>query len=228
MDEVVDHDARSGDARAEESQGLAERRERREHPSGHAEVLDQTGAPLTAVDSGRVGIVDDELGSVTLDQLGVRVERSDVAGHAEERLRHDERSTARVWSAQLALERRDVEVGHDDLPGSREAHSVDEARVVLLVGDHAIRLADESREHRDVGEVAAREDQRRLGAEERGQTRLQLEVVRPCCLGGAAKRARRWAARSSSGASPADRRAAPDGEPGRGSRSTRSRLLAAS
>jgi hypothetical protein len=75
-----------------------------------------------------------------------------------------------------SLESGEVAIGyHRDL-GAREAAAVDQGGVAQRVGDDRVATPDERRDDAQVRLVAGREDERRLGAEERGELLLQRLV----------------------------------------------------
>ena len=68
----------------------------------------------------------------------------------------------------------------DEARGPREAAAVDEAGVILGVGEDGVAFVDERGNDAGVGGEAGGEDQRRLGAFELGEAAFQLGVDSTC------------------------------------------------
>ena len=81
-------------------------------------------------------------------------------------------------AAQAPLEVLGVRVPVDEGLGSGKPAAVDDAGVIQLIRADDLALAGESGDRAGVGEITRAEEQRGLGALERGQSLLELEVDR--------------------------------------------------
>ena len=108
-------------------------------------------------------------------ELRVLRQRRDVAVHAEQRFDDDERLPA----AAPALDEQRASAptslcGKTTRPRARQPDAVDQARVIALVREDDVAVLGQRRQHREVGEVAAREIERALGPLERGEPPLDV------------------------------------------------------
>ena len=133
-----------------------------------------------AEDAGRVRVVDGEHGVVfpgELDEIG---QLRDVALHREDAVGEDQLAPGFARGAQRVLEVRHVGMLVDRGLALRdrlgEPNRIDDGRVVQLVGDDDVRLAQDGRAEALVGVPAADVRERRLAADESRERVLELAM----------------------------------------------------
>ncbi len=104
-----------------------------------------------------------------------------VAVHAEERIGDDQAAAKTGVLAEQIGEMIGVAVAIDERVGARQAAAVDQAGVVLLVGEDRVAAIGERGDRARVGGEAGGEQKRGLGSLELGQAFFE-----PCVPGGAA------------------------------------------
>ena len=141
--------------------------------AGEADLGDQAVADLAA-QAEAVGLVDDEQRTGGRAGLGELDQRRGVTEHGVDRLGQHQHPPV-AGAGEGGPDRGHVVVRrHHDL-GPRQPGGVDQRGVDVGVGDDQGGPVDERGDHREVGVVAGRGDQRRRPAQEGGQ--LALEVV---------------------------------------------------
>ena len=150
--------------------------------------LGAASAAGRAENAQRMGLVDVERRAVDVAEGAERTEVGPICVHAEVALHHH--PGARLGS--LLEEARDgirVVVGGDRDAGAREACPVDEGSMVQRVADDEVARPSQRTEGADIRGVAARERQRVLDAQPRGERALESSVL-VTLTGDQARRAR--------------------------------------
>ena len=109
-------------------------------------------------------------------------QRRDVAVHAEDGV-GDDAACARVGRGEHGCERRHVAVRIAVQRRARQQRAVVQARVVQAVGEDGVAAPRERGEDREVGEIAAREEERAragAGCRRRRRARARAPRARPC------------------------------------------------
>ena len=145
------------------------------HAAVHVEVVDGAAA-VSAEDAAGVGVVDHHDAVEFLGEGAERRQRAQVAVHAEDAVGDEELALRRGERAQDLTRRVDVLVREDFDRRPAEAASVDDARVIQLVGDDDVVLAEDRRDRARVRRKAALEDDDRFGLLEVGEPALELHV----------------------------------------------------
>src|SRR5512143_3684966 len=140
-------------------------------------------APTLAHEADRVRIVDHHERAVAIGQVAYRPQVRDGPVHREDAVGGDQLGArARgVGLAELRLEVRHVVVAVAIALRLAEPDAVDDARVVELVADDGVLLPEQRLEETAVRVEAARVEDRRVGAEERGERALErrVDALRP-------------------------------------------------
>ncbi|MNX87941.1 hypothetical protein D3C86_1198950 [compost metagenome] len=140
-------------------------------------MIDRAAA-LVPEDARRVGVIDHDDGLVLLGDLDDVRQRRDVPVHREDAVGDDQ--GAAVVALDLVehpAQVRHVLVLEDGDLGAAQAAAVDDARVVELVGDDHVLLAEHRRDRPRVGREARLEDQGGFGVLEGRDLGLELHVL---------------------------------------------------
>ena len=166
-----------------------------------------------------MGFVDQQHRVVLVGELGEARERGEVAVHAEERVGDDQPAAEVAGVAEHRFERVAIAVRIDEARGPGEAAAVDQAGVVLGVGEDGVAFVHQRGDRAGVGGEAGGEDERRFGAFEFGEPAFEFGVTRcPATHQRDSPHCPTLRARSPRGPPPRDA----DRPPGRDSRSSRS------
>src|ERR1700674_1900459 len=119
------------------------------------------------VNSGRMRLIYDNTGTITIRQGEQFGHQSDITVHAEDTLRHDELPAAFLCVfSQLRFEYIQVEVRIDDSFGAGEPNAVDQARMIHRVGENEILFSQKRSHQAKICCIAASKIQCRLGSRE--------------------------------------------------------------
>src|SRR5574341_773370 len=175
-EEQVAQPALAGGVGAEAAERLPQRPHLDVDPVLHPELLGEAGS-RRAEDAHRVRLVHVEHGGVALAQAGDLAERGRVAVHREDGGGDDE-LPARPRLRQQLGELLHVAVAVADELGAGEQRPVHDRRVVERIGEDGVAPPDQRGRQAGVGVVAGVEEERALGAVERGERPLQRPVER--------------------------------------------------
>ena len=143
---------------ARHARRLAERSDVDDTRGAQAEIRGRAAA-FRPDDSEAVRVVYEKPGIVAIAQIEHHRQRRDVAVHAEYAV-GDDQPRARPRIRQRSFEKLEIHVRIPHHPGARQAHAVDEGRVIQRVGKNRIFRAGERGNRADVCLVAAGKKQR--------------------------------------------------------------------
>ena len=141
---MVDDQLRACDEGAREPESLATGGSRGEDLIANTEAVYEACTRLS-IDTCGVGFVDDEEASISGGDLRDAIERSHVSVHTEQGLHQDESSTLLMRFGKAGFKSFQIEMRKNDSFGARESQTVDQARVIELIGEYAVVSADEAR-----------------------------------------------------------------------------------
>ena len=173
----LDQRAAAGDVAAQRADRFRQRADLDVDPAVHAEVIDRAAA-VRPEDAARVRIVHHHDAAVLLGQGAQVGNGAEIAVHAEDAIRDQQRALAGRQALQDGSRRPDVLVREHLDGGAAETAAVDDARVIELVGDDDIVLREDRLNRSGVGGEAALKHDGRLGLLERGQPALELHMDR--------------------------------------------------
>ena len=172
----LDHLAAAGDVPAAgAADRLAQGAGEDVHAAAGAGALGRAAA-ARAEDADGVRVVDHDHRVVALGEVADRRQVRDVAVHREHAVRGDQPAARAGRLLELRLQIGHVAVAVAQPLGLDQADAVDDRRVVQLVGDHGVVGRQQHLEQARVGVEAGAEQDRVLGAQERGDPLLQPAV----------------------------------------------------
>jgi hypothetical protein len=134
VDKILDDDGWSRHKGTAHAQCLSTGRNNSHGLILYAKLFHEARTAAISVQACGMGIIHDEIGSVSLCERSVPIQRSDVTVHAEEGLGQEKDSAPVRFPLQLLFNRCDIEVRECLYLASAESEAVKDACVVLRIG----------------------------------------------------------------------------------------------
>ena len=173
--EKIDQRSCTGDVAPEDADGFRQRADLNIHAAVHAEVIDGA-ASVCAEHAARMRVVHHHDASELFGERAQCGQRTEVAVHAEHAVGDEQRPLAGRQRLQDLARGVDVLVREHLDRRAAQARTVDDARVVQLVRDNEVVLAEDRRHRTSVCREAALKHDRRFGLLERGEPALEFHV----------------------------------------------------
>ena len=176
LDERLDEIRVPGDERAKAAEGLAERADEHRHLTGRETEVLERAAAACAEHAESVRIVHGEQCAAPAAGRCERGQRREVAVHAEDTVRQDERGVLRA-SGELPVERNGIGVRVPVESRARDPPRVDQRGMIERVADDQPTLWHERGREAEIRHVAGREQERAFAPGKGGKLLLERIVL---------------------------------------------------